>query len=386
MTDIVLDYTNIMADAVGAENGLTAAQMKALSAMASASHKRLSTARRKGTLPFFDLPLKTGAAKKIVRDAKGFRKKFDTLVVLGIGGSALGTIALREALLPSTHNSLTRAKRKGGMRLIVLDNIDPDQFSEILATLDLKKTLFNVISKSGSTAETAVQFLIVTDLLQKKIGATWTNHMVVTTDPKGGSLRPLVKKFKLKSYEVPDGVGGRFTIFTPVSLFPAACAGIDIVALLKGAGRMAERTKEANWKKNPAYLFAGVSYLLDTVKAKKMLVMMPYSSKLFTVSDWFRQLWAESLGKKVDTDGNRVHTGQTPLKALGATDQHSQVQLYGGAVRQGGLLCRSRVVSQKGAYSETLLRHVGFRIPRRAEHERTDGRRDERNRIRPDRH
>ncbi|MBF0171771.1 MAG: glucose-6-phosphate isomerase, partial [Nitrospinae bacterium] len=310
MSDIVLDYTNVMADAVGADNGLTPEQMKALAGLASASHKTLATARKKGKLPFFDLPFKVAEAKKIARDAKALQKKFDTLVVLGIGGSALGTIALREALLPSTHNTLSAAKRNGAMRLVVLDNIDPDQFAEAMATLDLKKTLFNVISKSGSTAETAAQFLIVTDLLQRKIGKGWTKQMVVTTDPKGGSLRPLVEKFKLKSYEVPDGVGGRFTVFTPVSLFPAACAGIDIVALLAGAARMAERTKEAKWMKNPAYLFAGVNYLLDTVKAKKMLVMMPYSSKLFTVADWFRQLWAESLGKKVDHDGNRVHTGQ----------------------------------------------------------------------------
>jgi glucose-6-phosphate isomerase len=327
MADIVVDYTNIMAPAVGKANGLTDEEIAALAPLAKEAHKRLAVPRKKGKLPFFDLPYKIADAKKIVREAKKFQAAFDTLVVLGIGGSALGTVALREALLASNHNELS-AKKRPGMRLLVLDNIDPDQFADLLGGLNLKTTLFNVISKSGSTAETAAQFLIVTELLRKRLGSAWKRHLVVTTDPRGGSLRPLVERFRLKSYEVPDGVGGRFTVFTPVSLFPAACAGIDIVALLNGAARMADRTAEAKVVKNPAYLFAALSFLLDTRKAKKMLVMMPYSSKLYTVADWFRQLWAESLGKKVDWDGNRVHTGQTPIKALGATDQHSQVQLY----------------------------------------------------------
>ncbi|MBI5816315.1 MAG: glucose-6-phosphate isomerase [Nitrospinae bacterium] len=326
--DIVLDYTNALTAAIGGENGISVENIRALETAGGRVHAELAIKRRDGKLPFYDLPGKTAGAKEIVKAAARLRKDFDTMVVLGIGGSALGTTALVSALRHSFHNSIS-AKKRGGMKIFVVDNIDPDQFSDLLSTLKLGETVFNVISKSGSTAETMSQFMIALNLLKKKFGKKdWRKHIVITTDAKSGILRKIADDNKLKSFLVPDGVGGRFTVLTPVSLLPAACAGIDIVKLLKGAARMDLRCREASIMKNPAYLFAAVHYLLDTSKAKKMTVMMPYSSKLYYVADWFRQLWAESLGKKTDVDGRPVHVGQTPIKALGATDQHSQVQLY----------------------------------------------------------
>ena len=327
MSDIRIDYTNVMANAVGDENGLTDESLSALSGRATSIHAELGRRRDGGDLPFYDLPYRTEEARQVARAAKKIQKNFQNMVVLGIGGSALGTTALFKALLHSAHNSLPAQKRKG-VRLFVMDNIDPDDFRETLATLKLKDTIFNVISKSGSTAETMSQFMIVTALLKKKIGRGWKKHLVITTDAKSGPLRAIAEKEKIKSFVVPDGVGGRFTVFTPVSLLPAAAAGIDIMGLLRGAARMDERLREKTITGNPAYLFASVNYLLDTSSGKKMIVMMPYSSKLKDIADWFRQLWAESLGKKHDLDGAPVHVGQTPIKALGATDQHSQVQLY----------------------------------------------------------
>lgn len=327
MSDIRIDYTNVMASAVGEENGLADDELAALAGRAGRIHRELQARRRKGDLPFYGLPYRTAEAGKVLRAAGAVRREFDAMVVLGIGGSALGTTALFTALRPHTHNSLP-AKKRGGVRLHVADNIDPDQFGDLLDAIRPKESVFNVISKSGSTAETMSQFLIVADLLKRKLGRGWRKHVIVTTDEKSGPLRAIAKKLRLKSFPVPEGVGGRFTVLTPVSLLPAAAAGIDIKGLLAGAARMEERTREEDFRRNPAHLFAAIHYLLDTAKGKKITVMMPYSGRLRDVADWFRQLWAESLGKKRDLDGVPVHAGQTPVKALGATDQHSQVQLY----------------------------------------------------------
>jgi glucose-6-phosphate isomerase len=190
--------------------------------------------------------------------------------------------------------------------------------------VDTERTLFNVISKSGETAETMSQFLIALDLLEDCVGADWKKHLVVTTDAKTGILRPFVEAEGLESFAVPDSVGGRFSVLSPVGLFGAAMIGIDIEALLAGAAAMDKRASAAAFDVNPAAQGAAVQIGLYR-KGKPMSVMMPYSAALRDVADWFRQLWAESLGK---TRADGSHVGPTPIKALGATDQHSQVQLY----------------------------------------------------------
>ena len=170
--------------------------------------------------------------------------------------------------------------------------------------------------------------MIVHKMLKQKLKGKWKKRVVVITDGSKGALRSITEENGLKSFEVPANVGGRFSVLSAVGLVPLACAGVDIDALLGGAARMAERGGSADLLKNPAYLFGALLYLLDTQKAKSTVVMMPYSTKLYGIADFFRQLWAESLGKRFDTTGKEVHTGQTPVKALGVTDQHSQVQLY----------------------------------------------------------
>ncbi|MDH4182981.1 MAG: glucose-6-phosphate isomerase [Nitrospinota bacterium] len=327
MSDLVFDYTNVMSSAVGEENGLSPEAIQALSRMAKDIHDDLVGRRASGDKPFYELPYKIKEAKKLKKAAAAIAGNFDNFVVLGIGGSALGTTAMKTALAHPMHNDLPRKKRNGA-RLFVADNIDPDEFSALLETLKLKDTVFNVVSKSGATAETMSQFMIVYDLLKSRIGKDWKKHVIVTTDPKSGILRGIADKHKLMNFEVPLGVGGRFTALTPVCMLPAAAAGLDIIGMLEGAQAMDRRCKSASLMENPAYLFSAIHYLMDTSRGKKMTVMMPYSYRLKDVADWFRQLWAESLGKKEDFDGNPIHVGQTPIKALGATDQHSQVQLY----------------------------------------------------------
>ena len=251
------------------------------------------------------------------------------LIVLGIGGSALGNIALHSALNPYTYNLMSERTRPGP-QLFVLDNVDPDQIKAVveLITPKIKKTIVNVISKSGETAETASQFILFRDLLQQKLGKKYAENILATTDPKGGTLREICNAEGYRTLEVPEGVGGRFTVMSAVGLFSAAMCGIDTDALLAGAAAMDKRLKEPDPLANPAALIAAISWLLDTKKSKHISVMMPYSTSLYYLGDWFRQLWAESLGKKDGLNKTNVYAGQTPIKALGTTDQHSQVQLY----------------------------------------------------------
>lgn len=254
--------------------------------------------------------------------------RFENVLVLGIGGSALGGIAVTEALLKPYWNLLTTEQRAGNPRIFFLDNIDPDQITGLLDVIDLKKTLVNVITKSGSTAETMSQYMIVKDLLEKELGDDYRQNIVVTTDKKTGVLRQLADQEGYKTFVVPDDVGGRFSVFSAVGLLPFALVGLDIEEIINGVKDMDLSLKNTNIFENIAAQNALIHYLMDTQKGKNLSVMMPYSSRLKYVSDWYVQLWAESLGKEVNKNGEIVNAGPTPLKALGATDQHSQIQLY----------------------------------------------------------
>ena len=254
--------------------------------------------------------------------------RFDNVLVLGIGGSALGARAFCEALLKPYWNQLSKEERGGYPRIFFLDNIDPDTISGLLDVLDLKKTLVNVITKSGSTAETMSQFMIIKDKLQGLLGDDYRKNIVATTDKQSGILRQIANEEGYKTFVVPDDVGGRFSIFSPVGLVPMALVGIDIDEVINGVKVMDLALKNTDVKRNIAAQNALIHYLMDTKKGHYISVMMPYSSKLKYVSDWYVQLWAESLGKEYDRDGNLVNVGATPIGALGATDQHSQIQLF----------------------------------------------------------
>ena len=253
----------------------------------------------------------------------------ENFVVLGIGGSALGNIALQTALNPYMYN-LDQAQRKGCPRLFVFDNVDPAQFASFLDWLDgkLDKTIFNVISKSGRTAETASQFMTIRQKLIDRLGATgYKERIIATTDAKEGTMRKIADESGYRTLQVPDGVGGRFSILSPVGLLSAAVCGIDIDALLAGAAEMDKRVSSTDFYNNPAAINAAINRHYYE-RGKKISVMMPYSYALKDFADWYRQLWAESLGKSENLAGSKVHIGPTPVKALGTTDQHSQVQLY----------------------------------------------------------
>ena len=254
--------------------------------------------------------------------------RFDNILVLGIGGSALGGIAITEALLKPYWNLLTPEQRKGLPRIFFLDNIDPDTMNGLLEILDLKKTLVNVITKSGDTAETMSQYMILKDLMQKELGDDYRKNIVATTDKSLGVLKQLANQEGYKTFIIPDDVGGRFSVFSAVGLIPFALVGLDIDQIINGIKDMDLALKNTDINQNIAAQSALIHYLMDTKLNKKISVMMPYSSRLKYVPDWFVQLWAESLGKEFNKLGDKVNIGLTPIKAVGATDQHSQVQLF----------------------------------------------------------
>ena len=333
---LTLDYANCLSPRVG-DHGLDPDRLSAGSEFAEAAAHltdRLAKSRGTGWEKWRDLargPAREAHVKAVREIAGRCEGRFDNLVVLGIGGSALGNIALQSALHPATYN-LQPNETRGTPRVFVVDNVDPANFQAVLDTCEalggLKRTLFNVVSKSGETAETASQFMTIRALLKLALGNSFKDNIVAITDPSKGTMRQICDTDGYATLPVPEGVGGRFSVLSPVGLFSAAMAGIDIDALLDGADAMDKRCSNPDIAQNPAAMLATLLVDLGLRKGKTNHVLMPYCNALYLLADWFRQLWAESLGKRESLDGETVYAGFTPIKALGTTDQHSQVQLY----------------------------------------------------------
>jgi glucose-6-phosphate isomerase len=319
---IRLDLNNLLQASCGT-HGLTADQLTAAAPQAAAAVAAVQSRRVELGWPL--LPQQDVSAIK--QFAEAHRHQYDTFVVLGIGGSALGNLALQTGVNGPFYNSLP-AESRGGPRLIVLDNSDPEFNAGVLQTIDVRRTLFNVISKSGTTGETMASFLFFREAVARVVGNDrLADHFVLTTDPQNGFLRKIGLREGWTMFDLPPLVGGRFSVLTPVGLLSAAMTGVNIDELLAGAAYGAELAAIADPLANPAALGALSAHLLAE-QGKNIYVMMPYANRLRDVADWFAQLWAESLGKSVDRTGTARRVGQTPVKALGATDQHSQVQLY----------------------------------------------------------
>lgn len=319
------DFNNMMDDFIGDE-GISEQEIEAQREAAKDAYQYLEKNRGKGWMGWTELPYnQEEVVRDIIYTAAEVRAKFKNFVVLGIGGSALGPMAAFNALCHLRYNELDEDKR--GVKFYVEDNVDPERMKSLLDIIDVKDTCFNVITKSGATSETMSQYLIITDLLRRKCGKDWAKHIIATTSRSKGNLIKLAAAEGFKTYYIPDGVGGRFSELCPVGLLPAAVLGIDIIGLLRGAANMDNAANSSDPYKN-APLMAAVLQYLAMKKGKNISVMMPYADSLKLMADWYCQLWGESLGKAADIEGNIVHVGQTPVKALGVTDQHSQVQLY----------------------------------------------------------
>ncbi len=327
MSHPLLDLNNLLRPAVG-EYGLDPDDL----APGGRLHQRFAEAfgavearRAAGDLGFLELPHSRETSRVVAELAESFGQWFSDVIVLGIGGSGLGAIALREALLPAGWNELGDEERSYYPRLHVLDNPDPRTVDALLDRLDLRKALFVVVSKSGSTAETMAQYLVARERVARVVDDDkLRGHFLFITDPEKGALRALAETEEIPTLAVPPNVGGRFSILSPVGLFPAAICGIDIEALLDGAAAMEAACRDGDLTTNAAGALATALHAADTEGGKSIHVLMAYADRLRAFTLWFQQLWAESLGKvKGDT-----HVGPTPLPAVGATDQHAQVQLF----------------------------------------------------------
>jgi glucose-6-phosphate isomerase len=238
---------------------------------------------------------------------------------VGIGGSALGPMAIQKALNDPYYNALPAEDRRGP-RLHFAENTDPNTLAAILDFADATATWVNVVTKSGSTAETMANFLVIRGWLAEALGDFgYQERTIATTDPEEGYLKDIADREDLKLLPIPKDVGGRFSVLTPVGLLPASVTGLDVHALLAGAAQCVDEVNEQGTQ-HPAVVGAAMHYLMDTTRGRNVRVMMAYADALERLAAWFVQLWAESLGK----DGK----GSTPHGAVGTTDQHSQIQLY----------------------------------------------------------
>jgi glucose-6-phosphate isomerase len=317
-----LDYTCLVKGGPQGAVGVDPDALEQAARQHAARVGALGAARAAGGLGFLDTIDDRATLEACRNYAEARRGRFENLVVLGIGGSALGTLALHAALSPPLHDVM---RKTGRPRLFVVDNVDPVMVGGVLSSANPATTLFNVISKSGSTAETMAQFLIFAESLRSQLGPRWREHVVVTTDGKSGALRPFAQSHDLPCFTIPDNVGGRFSVLTPVGLLPGALMGWDLEGLLAGARAGREAGLAADFRRNPSAILAATHHALDTRGGCPIQVLFPYSHRLRRLADWNVQLVAESLGKRT-ADGRGV--GPTPHAALGATDQHSQVQLF----------------------------------------------------------
>ncbi|MFC4549993.1 MULTISPECIES: glucose-6-phosphate isomerase [Halorussus] len=286
-----------------ADPGVSQADLDRLDERVADAHERIERGRENDEHGYAALNLPETADPDAIRTAVEPFRDADAVLTVGIGGSALGAATLADALPADTV-------------AYFLDNVDPEHTTRLLDSLDLGSAAVNVVSRSGTTAETLANFLVVRDAMDDA-GVDWTDRTFVTTGEEG-NLRNLAEKHDLPALSVPEGVPGRFSALSTVGLACAAIQGHDLDAILAGAADEADRLSGSLYD-SPGYAYGAVSYALEE-RGAAVNAMMPYAESLETFAEWFAQLWAESLGK----DGR----GQTPARALGATDQHSQLQLY----------------------------------------------------------
>jgi glucose-6-phosphate isomerase len=283
--------------------GVPESALDRLDERVAAAHERVERGRDEGEFGYAALNLPETTDPDAIEAAVAGLDP-EAVLLVGIGGSALGAATLSAALEPADAD------------LYVLDNVDPERTRRLLDTLPLGETVLNVVSRSGTTAETLSNFLVVREAMAGA-GVDWTERTVVTTG-EAGPLRELADRHDLPAVDVPEGVPGRFSALSSVGLVPLALQGHDLDAVLRG-GRRGMDALAGSLYDCPAYAYGATSVALER-RGATTTAMMPYAEALEPFAEWFAQLWAESLGKE--------GLGQTPARALGATDQHSQLQLY----------------------------------------------------------
>jgi len=291
--------------APGADPGISEEELDALEERVAAAHERIAAGIRDDEFGYAALSLPDRVDPDALREAVEPVADAEFVLTVGIGGSALGARTITSGIVPD------RADRH-----VVLDNVDPEHVDRTVDRLPLAETAVNVVSKSGTTAETLANFLVVREAMDDA-GVDWTERTIATTG-SAGPLRALADEHDLPTRPVPEGVPGRFAALSAVGLVPAAILDGDIEGVLAGA-RAARESLAPSLFECPAYAYGATAYALEE-RGATVNAFMPYAESLEPFAEWFAQLWAESLGK--------AGRGQTPARALGVTDQHSQLQLY----------------------------------------------------------
>jgi len=320
---ITIDYALAMNESVGNGGGLSDAELDGERQVFERACKRVVDEAAAGVLGFWALPEDPATLHAIEKHEAALGDGITDVMVLGIGGSSLGARAVLHAL--GGPPEVTGTKR----RLHLPDNSDPWLLSALLEHLAPERTVVVVISKSGGTVETAAQMLVVRRWLDDALGAEGAiKHLVFVTDPQKGSLREQAEAEGITAFDIPSNVGGRFSVLSAVGLVPATLVGLDAAGMLEGAAEMARHCRLPELRDNPAGLLASLHVLHHRLYGRGVHVLMPYSDALRPFAAWYVQLWAESLGKRIDRQLRVVESGPTPIPAVGATDQHAQMQLF----------------------------------------------------------
>ncbi|RKY69634.1 MAG: hypothetical protein DRQ02_00540 [Candidatus Latescibacterota bacterium] len=329
-------YEGAMAGLIGPEHGISEEELeqeaKRLSPYVSMMQQ---TAARASTRSAYiderasiNLPLDEEMRQKVKHLARDKRERgIECLVVIGIGGSNLGTIAVKDALLGKLYNQLPSCSPK----ILFADTVDNDYIADLLEVVEqiLKrggKVLLNVVTKSGSTTETVANFELFLEVLRRYYPKDYADYVVITTD-KNSKLWDLAEG-RFDRLEIPHQVGGRYSVFSPVGLFPLTMLGIDIDKLCEGAKIMRQMCLEEEIRRNPAALSALIQYIQETKKQKPINVNFFFSRELNSLGYWYRQLMGESIGKEQKLTGQRANLGITPVVAVGSVDLHSVAQLF----------------------------------------------------------
>ncbi|WP_086466325.1 glucose-6-phosphate isomerase [Oceanibaculum nanhaiense] len=285
-------------------------------ALAAPALATLRQWHKDGSLPLLRLPARTDDLPALEAIAADYRARFADVIVLGTGGSSLGGRTLYRLADKGF------GPPEGTPRLHFMDNVDPASFQALFAAVDFKRTGIIVISKSGGTSETLMQFLTCLEPLVLAVGEDGVAaHVTAITEKTENPLRKLAQRYGIPTIDHDPKVGGRYAVLSCVGMLPALIAGLDVRALRQGAQSVLDTAFAAKDPMDcPPAVGAALSLLLADSRGAAQTVLMPYLDQLNDLSFWYRQLWAESLGK----DGN----GTTPVNALGTVDQHSQLQLY----------------------------------------------------------
>lgn len=249
---------------------------------------------------------------------KKISRIYSNFVVLGIGGSALGANAVKQALY--------KEDGEDKIKIDIIDNVDAERFESLLADIDYKKTMFNIVTKSGKTVEILSMFAVVVNKLKAVLGKDFFINLVVTTE-RDNVLWKYCEQNKIKTYEVPKEVGGRYSVLSPVGLLPMAVMGLELKKVLNGAKAVLENYKQEPSNKSICMVSATIMYNYF-LQGKKEFVILPYSERLNSMADFYIQLLSESLGKKDLLNGKPNELFFTPTKAVGVTYQHSNLQMY----------------------------------------------------------